>query len=69
MTEPMTTNGHTEKSGKISLDVLAKMTGFPIEMIKDEIFQGQEGSSEISLDDLRSAMLSYIDSTLLTDEK
>lgn len=69
MTENMTTNGQTEKNGKISLDVLAKMTGFPIEMIKEEIFQGQDGSSEISLDDLRAAMLTYIDSTLLTEEE
>lgn len=67
MTMNMTTNGQTEKNGKISLEVLAKMTGFPIEMIKEEIFQGQEGQQEISLDELRAAMLSYIDSTMLVD--
>jgi hypothetical protein len=54
----------TEQNGKISLEALAKMTGFPIEMIKEEIFKGQN-DQEVSLDDLRSAMLSYIDSTML----
>lgn len=53
-----------ETNGKISLEALAKMTGFPIEMIKEEIFKGQN-DQEVSLDDLRSAMLSYIDSTML----
>lgn len=57
----------TDNNGKISLEVLAKMTGFPIEMIKEEIFQGQEGHQEISLDELRAAMLSYIDSNMLVD--
>jgi hypothetical protein len=53
-----------EHNGKISLEALAKMTGFPIEMIKEEIFKGQN-DQEVSLDDLRSAMLTYIDSTML----
>ena len=35
-----------------------------IEMIKEEIFKGQN-DQEVSLDDLRSAMLTYIDSTML----
>ena len=61
--QDLATNG-TEKNGKISLEALAKMTGFPIEMIKEEIFKGQN-DQEVSLDDLRTAMLSYIDSTML----
>lgn len=65
MTNNMTTNGLNEKDSKISLEVLAKMTGFPIEMIKEEIFQGQDGHQEVSLEELRTAMLSYIDSTML----
>jgi hypothetical protein len=55
----------SEKSGKISLEALAKMTGFPLEMIREEIFKGQTDGQEVSLEDLRSAMLSYIDSTML----
>ncbi len=69
MTTETTTNGLAEENGRISLETLAKMTGFPVEMIKDEIFQGK-GTEDISLEDLRSAMLSYIDSTILIkDEK
>jgi hypothetical protein len=70
MTHTLTTNGHdVEANGKVSLEVLAKMTGFPIEMIKEEIFKG-DASDQVTLEDLRSAMLSYIDSTMLiSDEK
>lgn len=70
MTTETTTNGHTNTNaaGRISLETLSRMTGFPVEMIKDEIFQGK-GSEEISLEDLRSAMLTYIDSTILTKEE
>jgi hypothetical protein len=58
-----------EINGKVSLEVLAKMTGFPIELIKNEVFKG-ESSDQVSLEDLRSAMLSYIDSTMLiSDDK
>ncbi len=67
-TETTTTNGLADRNGKISLETLAKMTGFPVEMIKDEIFQGK-GSEDISLEELRAAMLSYIDSTILTQEE
>lgn len=68
----MTTNNQSmsseEKNGKVSLEVLAKMTGFPVELIKEEIFKG-ESADQVSLEDLRSAMLSYIDSTMLIDDK
>lgn len=69
MTATMTTNGREEKNGKVSLEVLAKMTGFPIEMIQEEIFKGQSYDSDISLEDLRSAMLSYIDTELLINDQ
>lgn len=68
MTENMTTNGQNEKQGRISLEALASMTGFPIEMIKEEIFKGDSISSDLSLDELRTAMLSYIDSTMLEEK-
>ncbi len=68
MTTETTTNGLSDKNGRISLETLSKMTGFPVEMIQDEIFQGK-GSGEISLEDLRAAMLTYIDSTILTKEE
>ena len=67
MTENMTTNGLNEKQGRISLEALASMTGFPIEMIKEEIFKG-ESTTDLSMDELRTAMLSYIDSTMLEEK-
>jgi hypothetical protein len=63
-----TTNGSEEMSGKVSLEMLAKMTGFPVEVIKEEIFKG-EASDQISLESLRAAMLSYIDSTMLINDQ
>lgn len=57
-----------EKSGKVSLETLAKMTGFPVDLIKEEIFNGK-GDDQVSLESLRSAMLSYIDSTMLVDNQ
>jgi hypothetical protein len=69
MTADNQTTAGSEKNGKVSLEVLAKMTGFPVELIKEEIFKG-ESTDQVSLEDLRSAMLSYIDSTMLmSDEK
>jgi len=69
MTADNQTMAGTEKNGKVSLEVLAKMTGFPVELIKEEIFKG-ESTDQISLEDLRTAMLSYIDSTMLmSDDK
>ena len=59
----LASNG-TETNGKVSIEALAKMTGFPIEMIKEEIFKGQD-DQEISLEELRTAMLTYIDSTMM----
>ncbi len=67
MTADNQTMAGTEKNGKVSLEVLAKMTGFPVELIKEEIFKG-ESTDQVSLEDLRSAMLSYIDSTMLMSD-
>jgi predicted HTH domain antitoxin len=68
--ESLATNGHDEKTGKVSLETLAKMTGFPIEMVKEEVFKGRIGDNEdISLEELRAAMLAYIDSTMLMSEQ
>lgn len=68
MTTTLPTKGQDVKNGKVSLETLAKMTGFPVEMIKEEIFKG-EGDDQVSMDELRSAMLSYIDSTMLIEDQ
>lgn len=55
---------------KISLASLSEMTGFPMELIQQELFMGQplvEG--EVALEDLRAAMLNFIDATLLKEEQ
>jgi hypothetical protein len=61
---PALGNVSEKPSEKISLEVLAQMTGFPLELIKQEVLKGHN-SQELSLEELRSAMLSYIDSTML----
>lgn len=63
-----TTVGSEQKNGKISLEALAKMTGFPIDLIKEEIFPGGE-KDQVSLEELRAAMLTYIDSTMLIEDQ
>jgi len=65
----LTPEGSEIKNGKVSLEVLAKMTGFPVELIKEEIFKGHEDGEAISLEELRAAMLTYIDSTMLTSKE
>jgi hypothetical protein len=64
MEQNLVSDGPENKNGKVSLEALSKMTGFPIELIKSEIFKDQS-DKEVSLDDLRTAMLSYIDSTMM----
>ncbi len=54
---------------KVSLEKLSEMTGFPVELIQQELFLGQKTKEGVSLEELRKAMLTFIDSTLLSDEK
>jgi hypothetical protein len=67
-TDNQTMAGSETREGKVSLEMLSKMTGFPVELIKEEIFKG-EGEDQVSLEELRSAMLSYIDSTMLMNDQ
>lgn len=67
-TDNQTMVGTEMREGKVSLQQLAQLTGFPVELIKTEIFKG-ESEPQVSLEELRSAMLSYIDSTMLMDEQ
>ena len=54
---------------KVPLSSLSELTGFPIEMIKSELFAGVENVDSLQLKDLRTAMLSYIDKTMLVEEE
>ena len=58
-----------ETNKKVSLAELSKMTGFPVELIQQELFLGKESVEGVSLEELRAAMLNFIDSTLINDEK
>lgn len=66
--EKETMAGPEVQNGKVSLQTLANMTGFPVELIKDEVFHGQD-MEQVSLEELRSAMLRFIDSTMLIDDQ
>jgi hypothetical protein len=57
-----------EGKSTVSLETLAKMTGFPVELINEELFNGSS-SDHVCLETLRAAMLSYIDSTLLMQDE
>lgn len=54
---------------KISLEALSEMTGFPLELIQQELFLGKAEDNEVSLEDLRAAMLNFIDATILQETK
>lgn len=69
MTDNNTTMAPLESKGTtVSLEVLAKMTGFPLELITEEIFNGKKNQDEVSLEELRSAMLNFIDSTMFIED-
>lgn len=56
---------NTNEQELIELSSLAELTGFPVEMIKKELFNSSLDSEKITLADLRKAMVSYIDATML----
>lgn len=56
---------NTNEQELIKLSSLAELTGFPEEMIKKELFNSSLDSEQITLADLRKAMVSYIDATML----
>ncbi len=69
-TETLAPAGTEVKASKISLTTLAEMTGFPAELIQQELFSSESDTQNdgVSLEDLRKAMLSYIDSAMLINE-
>lgn len=69
-TETLATTGTEVRASKISLNTLAEMTGFPVELIQQELFSAEASAEDegVSLEDLRKAMLSYIDSAMLIND-
>lgn len=58
-----------EKQEMVTLKSLSDLTGFPVKMIKEELFSESDLQSEsISLEQLRTAMMSYLDETMLDEE-
>lgn len=54
----------TNEEQKVDLTSFAEMAGFPVELVKKELFQG-ENTDELSLAELREAMVSYLNSAML----
>ncbi len=55
----------TQDTDTITLESLSDLTGFPVELIKSELFEGSLENNELKLGELRQAMMSYIDKTML----
>lgn len=51
---------------KVPLSSLSELTGFPVEFIKKELLLKGE---ELSMSDLRSSMISYLETSSLSEEK
>lgn len=53
---------------KVNLSEFASMVGFPVELIKKELFESGNASNkeqdQISMDELRQVMLKYLDNTM-----
>jgi hypothetical protein len=65
-------NGAKEKQEQemVTLDSLSSLTGFPVKLIKEELFSDSLLSDgEVSLEALRLAMMNYLDQTMLIDEE
>jgi hypothetical protein len=65
-------NGAKDKQDQemVTLDSLSSLTGFPVKLIKEELFSDSLLSdAEVSLEDLRLAMMNYLDQTMLVDEE
>lgn len=63
------TGEQSKAKEKVSLQQLAELTGFSPEIIKQELFPSNEGDDAVSLEELRSLMMNYIDATMLTQEE
>lgn len=51
----------------VNLESLASLTGFPLEMIKTELFHNEDVTQGVTLKRLRKAMSDYIDATMLEE--
>ncbi|MAX67566.1 MAG: hypothetical protein QF441_06820 [Bacteriovoracaceae bacterium] len=57
-----------DENRSVNLEDFAQMAGFPVELIKKELFADNnelKESEEVNLEELRAAMVSYLNSTML----
>lgn len=50
---------------KVNLSDFANLAGFPVELVRKELVLEGKDSDEVSMDDLRAAMLKYLDQAML----
>ena len=56
-----------DENHTVDLNSFAELVGLPAELIKKELFSGQNPENEVSLEGLREAMLAYLNSAMLTE--
>lgn len=57
-----------ETNQQVDINSFAEMVGFPAELIKKELFQSNINQDQITIDELRAAMLKYIDSAMINNK-
>lgn len=50
---------------EVKLSALSDLVGFPVEFIKKELMLEDDAEGEVSLQELRSRMLNYLDKTMM----
>lgn len=55
-------SGPSTSDSVVSLGTLAELTGFPVDYIKRELLLGDEGTEEMTMEELRMKVLAYLDS-------
>lgn len=65
--EKMNDQADQKINQQVDLEAFANMVGFPAELIKKELFHSDETKDTISMDELRSAMVKYLDSTMINN--
>lgn len=58
---------HKEDTEQVDLNSLAELVGFPVELVKKELFNDKDFDGEVDLGTLRAAMIKYLDATMLED--
>lgn len=54
-----------ESKEEVKLSALSDLTGFPVDFIKKELMLSEGGTEEVTLNELRSKMLKYLDKTMM----